>query len=206
MTILKIDSSARSADSHSRILTQYLVERIAGNVIERDLVQDPLPLISGEDLLDLAASATHSRESLRVHTSRSDTLINELMKAEELVFGVAMYNFTIPSSLKQWVDYVCRAGITFKYGEKGPMGLTSIKRAFIVTSSGGVPIGSDMDYASRYLEQICHFIGVEEVIHIKAGGDLGTPEQVIAQAKQQIDKIVALVPDQLALESTMGCV
>jgi len=199
MSVLKIDSSARIRDSHSRILTQYLVERISEKeskngvtkVVERDLVKQPLPNISGEDLLDLAASSQDPRESLQQHTQRSNDLIGELMEAKHLVFGVAMYNFSIPATLKQWVDYVCRAGLTFKYSEQGPEGLTNIKRAFIVTSSGGVPVGSEADFASGYLEQICRFIGVEEIVHIDAGGSLGTPEQVIAQGKHQIDLALA---------------
>ncbi len=130
MSVLKIDSSARIHDSHSRILTQYLVERISEKeskngvtkVVERDLVKQPLPNISGEDLLDLAASSQDPRESLQQHTQRSNDLIGELMEAKHLVFGVAMYNFSIPATLKQWVDYVCRAGLTFKYSEQGPEG------------------------------------------------------------------------------------
>jgi len=191
MSVLRIDASARLEGSNSRTLTQYLVECLGEAVVERDLAQQPLPLISAEDLIDLHASSDHSRKSLQRQLSLSNQLIDELVAANDVVFGVPMYNFGIPSSLKQWIDYICRAGITFKYGENGPVGLTAIKRAFIVTSSGGAPIGSAMDHASRYLEHICRFIGVETVIHIDASGSKGTPEEVILQGKQQIDQVLS---------------
>jgi len=191
MSVLKIDASARLEGSNSRILTQYLVERLGGALVERDLAQQPLPMICAEDLIDLHASSSNSRESLQQHLALSNRLIAELMVADDVVFGVPIYNFSVPSALKQWIDYICRAGVTFKYTENGPMGLTGVKRAFIVTSSGGVPIGSEMDYASRYLEHICRFIGIGEVIHIDASGSKGTPELVIAQGKLQIDRALS---------------
>ncbi len=187
MSILKIDASARLTDSNSRTLTQYLVEQLGDSVIERDLVKHPLPLISAQDLMGVHGSSSDSRESLQQHLSLSQQLVDELMAADTLVFGSPIYNFTVPGVLKQWIDYVCRAGVTFKYGEQGPVGLTGIKRAFIITSSGGVPVGSPMDHASRYLEQICKFIGVEEVIHIDASGSKGAPELIINEGKKQID-------------------
>ena len=195
MSILRIDSSARIEGSNSRTLTQYLVDCLSElgknkaqpEIVVRDLAQQLLPEIDAEDLIDLHASADKKRESLQLHMDLSKALIDELMAADDLVFGVPIYNFSVPAVLKHWIDYICRAGITFKYGKNGPVGLSGVKRAFIVTSSGGVPVGSDMDYASRYLEHICRFIGVEQVIHIDASGSKGTPELVIAQGKQQID-------------------
>jgi FMN-dependent NADH-azoreductase len=191
MSILRIDASARKQDSNSRKLTQYLVEALGSNLVERDLAEQPFPLISAEDLIDMHASADAQRESLQQHLAISDQLIAELKAAETLVIGVPVYNFAVPAELKRWVDYVCRAGITFKYGETGPVGLSGVKRAYIVTASGGVPIGSEMDFASRYMEFICRFIGVEDVTHIDAGGSKGDPEKIIAEGKNQIDKALA---------------
>lgn len=111
-----------------------------------------------------------------------------MKSAETLVLGAPMYNFGIPASLKQWIDSVCRAGVSFKYTEQGPQGLLGVKRAFIITATGGTPVGSEMDFTSRYLEHICRFLGINEVIHIDASGSKGTPEQVIARGKQQVDE------------------
>ncbi|MFT6975133.1 MAG: FMN-dependent NADH-azoreductase [Bermanella sp.] len=113
------------------------------------------------------------------------------MDTDTLVLAAPIYNFSVPAVLKQWIDYVCRAGITFKYEATGPVGLTNIKRAFIITSSGGVPVGSPMDFASGYLEQICNFIGVQEVIHIDASGSKGDPQTIISAAKLQIDQVLS---------------
>lgn len=193
MTILKIDASARTSTSNSRALTSYLVDALAEPVRSRDLGQQPLPAISAEDLIALHGASEQQWPSLQAHRQLSNQLIAELMAADTLVFGLPIYNFGVPVVLKQWIDYICRTGLTFKYSEQGPVGLTSVKRAFIVSASGGVAIGSEMEFASRYLEHICHFIGVEQVIHIDASGSKGAAEQIIASGKQQIDQALAAV-------------
>jgi FMN-dependent NADH-azoreductase len=166
------------------------VQRLGHPVIERDLVRNPLPPMSPEDLVGVHGSKDDDRPSLQRHLAISNELIEELQQADTLVIGVPMYNFSVPAYLKQWIDYVCRAGVSFRYTEDGPQGLTGVKRAFIVTASGGTPIGSEMDFASRYLEQICRFLGVAEVHHIDAGGSKRTPEVVIDSARRQIDLLL----------------
>lgn len=195
MTVLHIDTSARANDSNSRILSQYLVEQLNQPVIQRDLARNPLPPISSEDLIDLHASNEVTRESLQQHQAISQELIDELKSADTLVLGLTMYNFGVPVVLKQWIDAICRAGHTFSYTEQGPVGLTSVKRAFIITASGGTPIGSEIDFASRYVEHICHFLGINDITHIDASGSKRTPELVIEEGKQQIDAALANVAD-----------
>jgi FMN-dependent NADH-azoreductase len=191
MSVLKIDSSARLQDSNSRTISQYLVEQLDTQVVNRDLVKQPLPLINAQDLMDLHGSNDSDSETYQQHLALSNTLIQELMDTDTLVLAAPMYNFGVPVVLKQWIDYVCRAGLTFKYGEQGPVGLTNIKRAFIITASGGAPVGSPMDFVSPYLEQICNFIGVQEVIQIDASGSKGDPQTIIADAKLQIDEAIS---------------
>ena len=190
MTVLRIDSSARLEGANSRIISDYLVRRLGQPVIERDLVRNPLPPMSPEDLVGVHGSKDDDRPSLQRHLAISNELIEELQQADTLVIGVPMYNFSVPAYLKQWIDYVCRAGVSFRYTQNGPEGLTGVNRAFIVTASGGTQIGSEMDFASRYLEQICRFLGVAEVHHIDAGGSKRTPEVVIDRARQQIDSLL----------------
>lgn len=188
MTVLKIDTSARFGSSNSRHLTDYLVSQLDdGEVIVRDLARQPLPQISAEDLVGVHGSSTDDRDSLKQHLALSAELIEELKSADTLVLGVSMYNFGVPVVLKQWIDYVCRAGVTFRYGANGPEGLTGVKRAYIVTATGGTPVGSGMDYVSGYLAHICRFIGVEHVIQIDASGSKGAAEQVLAAGRAQID-------------------
>jgi FMN-dependent NADH-azoreductase len=191
MTVLHINSSARLENSNTRIIGQYLVDALGEPVVSRDLAQQPLPPISAEDLIAVHGSSDSQRASLQRQLTLSDQLIEELKRADTLVLGAPMYNFGIPASLKQWIDAICRAGVSFKYTEQGPVGLLGVKRAFIITATGGTPIGSEMDFASRYLQHICSFIGIPEVSHIDASGSKGTPEEVIAQGKQQVDALVS---------------
>ena len=195
MTVLHINSSARLNDSNTRIIGKYLVDALGEPVIGRDLAQQPLPAISAEDLVAVHGSSDSQRDSLQSQLDLSAQLIDELKDADTLVLAAPMYNFGIPASLKQWIDAICRAGVSFKYTEKGPVGLLGIKRAFIITASGGTPVGSEMDFSSRYLEHICKFIGITEVYHIDASGSKGTPDQVIAQGKQQVDGLISTLPE-----------
>lgn len=190
MTVLKIDSSARREGANSRVITDYLVQQLGQQVIERDLVKNPLPPMSPQDMVGVHGSHEDERPSLQRHLAISNELIAELQQADTLVLGVPMYNFGVPAYLKQWVDYVCRAGVSFRYTQNGPEGLIAVKRAFIVTASGGTPIGSEVDFASRYLEHICRFLGVQDVFHIDASGSKGSPEVVIEAARQQIDALL----------------
>ena len=191
MTVLHINSSARVSNSNTRIIGQYLVDSLEEPVVSRDLAQQALPPISAEDLIAVHSSSDSKRASLQPQLTLSEQLIDELKSAETLVLGAPMYNFGIPASLKQWIDAVCRSGVSFEYTPQGPVGLLGVKRAFIITATGGTPIGSEIDFASRYLEHICGFLGIREVFHIDASGSKGTPEQVIAQGKQQVDGLIS---------------
>ncbi|MFT6645229.1 MAG: FMN-dependent NADH-azoreductase [Patiriisocius sp.] len=191
MTVLHINSSARLNHSNTRTIGQYLVDALGEPVINRDLAQQPLPPISAEDLVAVHGSSQSDRASFQTQLALSEQLIGELKDADTLVLGAPMYNFGIAASLKQWIDAICRAGVSFKYTEQGPVGLLNVQRAFIITATGGTPVGSEMDFASRYLEHICRFLGIAEVFHIDASGSKGSPEQVIAQGKQQVDALIA---------------
>jgi len=190
MGILYINSSARTKPSNSRAIGDYLVDRLGDSAVRRDLGREPLPPISGDDLIGVHGSQAANRESLEQQLALSEQLIEELRQSNTLVICTAMYNFGIPVVLKQWIDSICRAGISFQYTEQGPVGLLGVKRAYIITASGGTPIGSEMDFASPYLEHICRFIGIEEIFHIDAGGSKGEPEQVIEYGKLQVDQLI----------------
>ena len=190
MGILYINSSARTKPSNSRAIGDYLVDRLGDSAVRRDLGREPLPPISGDDLIGVHGSQAANRESLEQQLALSEQLIEELRQSNTLVISTAMYNFGIPVVLKQWIDSICRAGISFQYTEQGPVGLLGVKRAYIITASGGTPIGSEKDFASPYLEHICRFIGIEEIFHIDAGGSKGEPEQVIEYGKLQVDQLI----------------
>lgn len=194
MNILHISSSARFEASNSRAVGGYLIEQWSAdgsaNVVTRDLGKQPLPAISSEDLVGVHGNHESDRPSLKAHLNLSNTLIEELNAADTLVIETPIYNFGVPATLKQWIDLICRAQVTFKYTEQGPVGLTGIKTAYIIVASGGTPIGSDFDFASGYLKFICQFIGVEHIHIIDASGSKRTPEEVIEKGKDQINRIL----------------
>jgi FMN-dependent NADH-azoreductase len=143
-------------------------------------------------LFELHIGAESDRESFKLQQTLSKQLIEELHTADTLVIGSPLYNFGIAASLKMWIDLVCRAGASFKYTAEGPVGLLNIKRAFIIFGSGGTPMDSPANFGSPHLERVCRFIGVQEVFHIDASGSKGSPELIIANAKKQIDKLLAV--------------
>ena len=178
-TLLKIDSSPMGQGSISRKLTAKLAEtwlksHPGGKVIERDLTTLNLPVLDASWV-----GAAHTPETSRTAAqanalATSDSLIRDLEHADEYVFGVPMHNFSIPSTLKLWIDQVVRAGKTFSYGANGPKGLLTGKKATLLLASGGeYGKGSAMasfDFVTPYLEKVLAFIGITDVTIIAAGG------------------------------------
>jgi FMN-dependent NADH-azoreductase len=188
---LKIDSSARTQDSLSRQVTHYITQQLtADDVIHRDLAKTTLELITEAHIGAYYTKANDRTEEQKQLLSQSDELIGELKAAKQLVIGAPMYNFSVPAALKAWIDLVCRVGETFVYGENGPEGLLAIDRAFIVVTAGGTSLGSDADFSSAYLQQVCRFIGIHNVHIIDVSGSKRDPNTLIDFAKKQIDDIL----------------
>ena len=191
--ILHIDASARGAGSTTRQLTAQLVARLAeqgygAQVTHRDLAQTPPALLTetwvGANFTDDAERNADQKAAL----AASDELIAELEAADTIVIGVPVYNFAIPAALKAWVDLIARARRTFRYTETGPEGLLTGKKAYLVVASGGVPIGSDYDFASGYLRHVLGFVGITEVTIIAADRQM-SDEDAIAKATASIDAV-----------------
>lgn len=192
--ILQIDASARVEQSLSRQVTDYLAQQLSresGDVIHRDLAKTELPLITEDHIQAYFTPADQRNDEQRSLLRVSDGLIGELKSARELVIGAPIYNFSVPAALKAWIDLICRVGETFVYTDKGPQGLLSIERAYIVVAAGGTPIGSEVDFNSAYLQQVCRFIGIEEVHIIDVSGSKRDPDSLIDGARQQIDELLA---------------
>jgi FMN-dependent NADH-azoreductase len=201
MNILHIDASASdSVASHTRRLSHELVERLKtanpdATIVYRDLVANPLPHV--DMTIRHAWTAENTGDTKLAETmSRSKALVDELKAADLVVVGSPMYNFTIPSTLKAWIDHVAIAGQTFSYTAEGPRGLLSGK-VYLVLSSGGIysegPFAA-YDHLSTYLTAIFNFLGVLDVEVIRAEGIAYGSEQdqaAMASAAQQIQAIVA---------------
>lgn len=197
MTILHIDASANLENANSRTISKYIVEKIMASglssetIIRRDLAHQILPQITAEDLLALHSSSVSDRPSLQAHFDLSETLITELKSSDTLVIGLPLYNFGVPVVFKQWIDYIARAGQTFRYTEQGPEGLSGVTTAYVVIASGGTPLGSPMDHLSGYIKTILSFVGVRNVHIIDAAGSKGATDKVIAEAIAQVDQLLA---------------
>ncbi len=166
-TLLLINSSGRHEDSVTRQMAQQVIEEIDNstesiNLIERDIANG-IPFVD-DAWIDANFTPEENRNQLQMNKlSYSDNLVDEIQQADYLVIGSPIYNFSIPAVLKAWVDQIARARLTFKYTEKGPVGLMTGKKAFLVMASGGVPIESGLDFATPYLKQALRFIGIEDV-------------------------------------------
>ena len=187
--ILQIDSSERTSASVSRQLSAQVVENLGGQTTHRDLLTHPLPQLDEAWLGANWTPADQLTEQQAEKLVTSDSLIQEIKDADTLVIGVSMYNFGIPASLKAWVDLVRRAGHTFQYTEKGPVGLMEGKRAIIVIASGGVPLGSPINHTITYMTTMTGFIGITDVTFLAAEGSASDLDAALKGAQTQIDPI-----------------
>jgi len=162
MTILHIDSSVTGQNSVSRVLTQHVINRLTGEsgaeVIHRDLVAEPL-----------------DHMTLDVFADRS--VLDEFLSADTVVIGAPMYNFTLPSQLKAWLDRILVSGKTFRYTEDGPEGLAGGKRVIVALSRGGFYRGDApaavLEHLETYLSGVFGFIGITPEFVAADGINLG---------------------------------
>jgi FMN-dependent NADH-azoreductase len=177
-TLLHLDSSPL-ASSISRELTREFVQtwtaaNPGGTIIHRDLaINPPTPIDAQWIGANFTPEANRTPEQLALLTL-SDQLIAELQQSDEYVFGVAMHNFSIPSTLKLWIDQIARAGHTFSYGENGPKGLLQAKKATILIASGGsyepgTPFAA-FNFVEPYLKTVFGFLGISNIEFVTAGG------------------------------------
>jgi FMN-dependent NADH-azoreductase len=178
-TLLKLDSSPMGERSISRKLTDrfavsWLKAHPGGIVITRDLAALSLPVVHGS----WVGAAHTPEESLTPEQKKllavSDALIAELQQADEYVLGVPMHNFSIPSTLKLWIDQVVRAGKTFSYSSSGPTGLLTGKKATLLIASGGTydpgTALASLNFVTPYLRTVFGFIGITDLTVIAAEG------------------------------------
>jgi FMN-dependent NADH-azoreductase len=177
-TLLHLDSSPL-ASSISRELTAEFVRTWTaahpdGKVIHRDLTLNPPTPLDAQWIGANFTPEAHRAPEQRALLALSDQLIAELNQADEYVFGVAMHNFSIPSTLKLWIDQIARAGHTFSYGPNGPQGLLQNKKATILIATGGsyepgTPLAA-LNFVEPYLKTVLGFIGVTNIEFITAAG------------------------------------
>ncbi len=178
-TLLQIDSSPMGERSISRKLTEKFADswrksHPGGKVIIRDLCALDLPVVNGSWIGAVYTPADARTPEQTKALALSDSLIADLQEADEYVLGVPMHNFSIPSSLKLWIDQISRVGKTFTYSAAGAKGLLTGKKTTLLLASGGVyETGSPMssfDFVAPYLRALFGFLGVSDVTIIAAEG------------------------------------
>ncbi|MEQ6249110.1 NAD(P)H-dependent oxidoreductase [Sulfitobacter sp. HNIBRBA3233] len=185
MSILHITSSANPGASTSKMLGEEVLTAIGGSVTHRD-TNTGIPPVDGDWIAANFTPADGRSDAQAEKLALSDTLIEEIRAADTLVISAPVYNFGIPSTLKAWIDQICRAGETFRYSETGPEGLLKGKRAILVLASGGMPVGSEFDFASTYLRQVMGFIGITDVEVIAADRIMEEGDEAVADARRAI--------------------
>jgi FMN-dependent NADH-azoreductase len=194
--ILYLTASIRADESVSRSLGGRLVESLAAktgaSVTTRDLAANDLPFMTAERFgANLTPPADRSAEQAEL-AAIADTLIAELQAADTIVIAAPIYNFGPPSTLKAWADLVARAGTTFRYTATGPEGLLTGKKAYIAIASGGTPVGSEIDFMSRWLTFFLGFLGISDVELVAADGIMGADgEARIASAHEAVERLAA---------------
>lgn len=194
LEILRLDSSSRYADSVSRNLTDYFVARLLkeypeAKVTTRDLAAGlPLPT---EDFVD---GSHYSMENptpvMQTALQLSNEMVTELIAADLVVLGMPLYNWTVPSTFKSYIDHVSRLNTTFEYVDGVSEGLLRARSVYIIFTSGGTGIGSEKDFATPYAKYLWQTLGIQNVHIIDASGILFNTEERIHNAKNQIDQLV----------------
>lgn len=200
MNILHIDCSLGDTDtSYSRQLSAALVASLTqdgtADATYRDLAKSPPPHIDGA-LRSGWTSEAGSRTPAQVEiVTRSEGLIAELKRADILVIGSPMYNFTVPSTLKAWIDHIAIAGQTFRYTAQGPEGLLTGKTAYLALASGGIYSqgpGAGVEHLDTYLRGLLGFLGFAKVETVRVEGIAFGPDAAKAALAGALERAAAV--------------
>ena len=171
MKLLHLNSSALDTSSVTRELTGAIVARWQDQlpnlqVEYRDLDATPLPHLTGQSLA----------QSNPVEVASAAQVMEQFLAADVIVIGAPMYNFSIPSTLKAWIDRIAVAGKTFRYTDKGPEGLAGSKKILIASGRGGIHTGATSDFQEAYLLHLFGFLGVTDIEFVRAEGVAYSPQ------------------------------
>jgi FMN-dependent NADH-azoreductase len=197
MQLLHIDSAITGDQSVSRQLTaQAVAAWVASHpgtqVQHLDLAADVVPHLSA-DALGFRTGQAAATDAQRRENALSEALVSQFLAADVVVIGAPLYNFTIPTQLKAWIDRVAQAGRTFTYTDKGPQGLAGGKTVIVALTRGGVYSTSEggraMEHQESYLQTVLGFFGITDVRFVRAEGLAMGPDakaQALATAEGDI--------------------
>jgi len=199
MTLLQINASIFSNHGQStRLADEFVAAWRASNpgakVIVRNLAEETVPHLDADRFGAFLAKPGERSVEQQAVVEYSDALIDELKRADVLVLGLPMYNFGVPSTLKAYIDHIARAGATFKYTEKGPVGLLTGKKAYVFATRGGLYAGTPLDTQTAYVRDMLRFLGIDDVEFVYAEGlAIGAERKAAAlsQAQRAIERLAA---------------
>lgn len=176
--ILHLISSIQGKESYSIKLGNTIIEKILEKypectVEELNLVDIEIPHLNPAVLRTFFIPSDQLTEEEKESIRFSDKVVKQLLAVDIIVIGAPLYNFTIHTSLKAWIDHITRAGITFGYGENGPLGMITGKKVYVAMSSGGVfseGPGKANDFVAPYLKSFLGFLGMTDLSVFRAEG------------------------------------
>jgi FMN-dependent NADH-azoreductase len=194
-TLLQLNSSIFSdAGQSTRLADAFITGRKAIEpglkVVVRDLAKDPVPHLTADGFQGFLAKPEARTPAQAQVVAYSDALIDEIKRADTIVLGLPMYNFAVPSTLKAYFDHIARAGVTFKYTDKGAVGLLTGKKAYVFAARGGVYLGTTADTQTAYVRDFLAFLGITDVEFVYAEG-LAMGEAPRKAALEKADREVA---------------
>ena len=194
MNILRIDSSPLKEASVSRGLLNLLQNKLESQGHEinskRDLYYDNKVTLGSQDrYTGYFTPADQQSDAQKAAVAGSNELALEFAAADAYIIAAPMYNFGVTAGLKTYIDLISRAGISFNYLPEGPVGLLKDKKAYVVVSTGGTPVGSEVDFVTPYLRTFLGFLGITDVTFIAADLANVNREESIAKATQQIEAL-----------------
>jgi FMN-dependent NADH-azoreductase len=199
MNILQINSSVRADASHSSRLANEVVQRLLtanpdASLKLRDLGRTPQPMLDEAALQALFTPAEQRSAVQAARVALDDALIAEIQAADTLVLAAPMYNFAVPVQLKNWIDAISRAQVTFRYTANGPEGLLTGKKAYVVLTRGGIHLNMPSDTQTPYLQTFLAFLGISDVEFVYAEGlamGADAEQAAFAAATRQIQQLIA---------------
>ena len=205
-TLLQIQSSifsngGQSSQLAERFIAAWRASNPGGKVIVRDLATEPVPHLDAARFGAFLAKPGERTPAQQAVVDYSDTLIDELKRADVVALGLPMYNFGLPSTLKAYFDHIGRAGVTFKYTEKGPVGLLTGKKVYVFAARGGLYAGTPSETQTPFIRTFLSFIGMDDIEFVYAEGlaiSEASKEHGLDRARAHIDALVE--PAQLESE------
>ncbi|WP_281544650.1 FMN-dependent NADH-azoreductase [Grimontia sp. SpTr1] len=193
-SVLFLKSSILGEYSSSTKLIDQLVSQLGEDtfIIERDLAAHPIPVLDGELMMGLRGAENPTKRQQEA-LAQSDQLIEEIKASDTLVIAAPMYNFNIPTQLKNWIDFIARAGVTFSYTENGPKGLLTGKKAIVVTTRGGMHKDMPTEHITGYMTTVLGFVGITDVQFVYAEALAMGEEPAQASMEQAAKNLQALV-------------